>query len=119
MPHADFAWVAFDQQFNSSNPVATRNFVVDGDPIGTGYLLIQHFDVEVGNHRILLNGQDLPSFDIPAQSTIDHLWQTWMDRIPAGFLHQGENQITVRRVTSEATEAFFVANIAIHWRENN
>ena len=117
MARSDFAWVNFDEQFGSSNRTATRTFQIDGDPIGTGYALIQHFDVEVGNHRILINGQDLPSFDIPAQNTINHLWVTWMDRIPEGLLTRGENRITIRRVTSETTEGFFIANVAVHWRE--
>lgn len=122
MARSDFAWVNFDEQFNTSNPEATRTFEIDDIPIGTGYLLIQHFDVEIGNHRIIINGQDLPSFDIPAipQNRITNdIWLTWMDRVPPGFLRQGDNRITIRRVTSQGTEAFRIANVAVHWRESD
>lgn len=112
MARSDFMWVNFDERFNSSNTAATRTFNVEGSPIDTGYLLIQSFDVERDNHRILINNQELPSFDIPEGG--NNLWTTWMDRIPENFLQQGSNRITIRR---QGSEDFTVANVAIHWRE--
>ncbi len=112
MARSDFAWVNFDQQFNSSTTQATRSFTVEGNPIGTGYLLIQAFDVERGNHQILINGQALPSFDIPTHG--NRQWFTWMDRIPAKYLEPGTNRLTIQRM---GAEDFFVANVAVHWRE--
>lgn len=114
MARSDFTWVNFDEEFNTSNQEATRTFEIEGVPIGTGYLLIQHFDVEIGNHRISINGQGLPSFDIPAQKNVDLLWLTWMDRIPPGFLRQGQNCLTIERI---GIERFGIANIVVHWRE--
>jgi hypothetical protein len=117
MARSDFAWVNFDFQFNAQNTQATRTFEVEGTPLnnGSGYLLIQAFDVERSNHRILINGQDLPSFDIPPQAG-SNLWTTWMDRVPQSFLNPGQNRITIRR---EDPEDFFVANVLIQWREQD
>ena len=114
MARSDFMWVNFDEEFNTDTPAATRTFNVEGSPISTGFLLIQYFDVENSDHRILINDRDLPSFDIPAHKNANEQWFTWMDRIPPGFLRQGENRITIRRTS---TERIGIANVAIHWRE--
>lgn len=114
MARSDFTWVNFDEEFNTNTKEATRTFNIEGNPISTGYLLIQYFDVGLNGHRILINDRDLPSFDIPAHKDADLQWFTWMDRIPPGFMHQGENSITIRRIGSER---FNIANVAIHWRE--
>ena len=102
--------------------------VVDGEPMlatdsnsavsAVGFILIQAEDV--GNssagpgdeitHRILINGQHLPSFDMVAEDG----WNLWMDRIPRGFLKKGVNTLTVRR---RAVDRFRVANITVQWRE--
>ena len=115
MARSDFAWINFDVQFNSNNTEATRTFTVEGNPLnsGNGYLLIQVQDVERGNHRILINDQDLPSFDIPVQAG-NQLRTTWMDRVPQSLLDQGQNRITIRRV---GNEDFFVFNVMLQWRE--
>ncbi len=137
MARSDFAWVNFDQDFNSSNEIVTRTFAIEGHPTGTGYLLIQVQDVELPGHRILINDQDLPDFDIPPHphppdDTDFRQWVTWMDRIPPSFLRQGQNSITIGRRSANfgsgrfrdrltsvpASKDFFrVANVAIHWRE--
>ena len=115
MARSDFAWVNFDFRFNPQNTENTQTFTIEGNPLnsGNGYLLIQALDVERSNHRILINGNDLPSFDIPQQSQ-SNLWTTWMDRVPQSFLRAGVNRITIRRVGSED---FFVANVVVQWRE--
>ena len=115
MARSDFAFVNFDFQFNAQNTEATETFVIEGNPLnsGNGYLLIQAMDVEQSNHRILINNQDLPSFDIPRQGQ-NNIWTTWMDRVPQSFLRAGNNRITIRRVGGED---FFVANVVVHWRE--
>ena len=114
MARSDFAWVNFDEEFNTDRPEATRTFNVEGNPTSIGFLLIQYFDVENKDYQILINDQDMPSFDIPAHKDKNEQWFTWMDRIPPGFLHQGENRITIRRTN---TRRISIANVAIHWRE--
>ena len=114
MARSDFAWVNFGEELNTGTPAATRTFNVEGSPKSIGFLLIQYFDAENKNHRILINDQDLPSFDIPAHKNANDQWFTWMDRIPPGFLRQGENRITIRRT---GTERIGIANVAIHWRK--
>lgn len=122
MARSDFVWVNFDELFTDNNTAATREFTVQGNPISAGggngvkaegYLLIQARDVEANNHRILINNQELPSFDIPSDA--NDQWFTWMDRIPEGFLKVGQNRITIRRVANN--DNFRVANVAVHWRE--
>jgi hypothetical protein len=112
MARSDFVLVSFNQQFNENNTVATETFMVEGNPTGSGYLLIQARDVEQGSHRISINGEALPSFDIPTAG--NNQWVTWMDRIPAGHLEPGENRITIRRV---GAEDFRVNDVAVHWKE--
>ncbi|WP_171236967.1 serine hydrolase domain-containing protein [Ruegeria sp. HKCCA6837] len=117
----NFAWINFDEKFNGTNREATRTFAIEGEPVGTGYLLIQVRDVELSGHRLLINGKDLPSFDIPADPE-NQVWRIWMDRVPPNFLRSGQNRLTIRRQFDDPTtvrdaEAFFVANVAVHWRE--
>ena len=122
MPQSDFTWVTFDEQFTANNPVATRPFTVDDFVVDAhhddasrtaeGYLLILARDVEHGNHQFEINGRDLPSFDLPPDG--DGEWQTWMDRIPEGFLRTGENRLTIRRTSDDD---FTVSAVAVHWRE--
>jgi len=114
MARSDFAWVNFDENFSASNPQSTRTFNVEGTPIGTAYLLIQGFDIELSMHRIQINAVDLPSFDLPPQEG-NNRWTIWMDRIPTGMLHAGSNRITIIRQTNDD---FTIANVAVHWREN-
>ncbi len=128
MTRSDFAWLNFDTEFVQPNQEATRTFFVDDDPIpasregqsvsAEGYIVIQAHDVgnsstEEGDaitHRILINGQHLPAFDMVDREG----WNLWMDRIPVGFLRRGENRLTVRR---RAVDRFRVANIVVQWRE--
>ena len=123
MARSDFAWVNFDHKFDAAAPTATRTFTVEGTPVTTsnpkspgnaqavGYLLVQAFNVESLDHRIQINDKDLPWHDLPPEKGA---WQTWMDRIPPGFLKQGENRLTVRR---NADNTFEIGNITVHWRE--
>ena len=54
MANSDFAWVNFDSDFTAANPVETRNFTVEGDPIGTGYLLVQARSLDaIGSERLV------------------------------------------------------------------
>lgn len=132
MLRADFAWLNFDEKFNRSNQEATRSFVIDDEPerasrsnsdrSAEGFLLIQARNVgdpdgdlsddgDVALHRILINGRHLPSFDL-----VEHEgWNLWMDRIPAGFLREGTNRLTIRR---RPGDSFQVANVVVQWRES-
>ena len=116
MSRSDFAWVNFDTQFDNNNTQATRTFAIESTPLinGNRYLLIQVQDVEQGNHRILINNQDLPSFDIPEGG--NNFRTTWMDRVPQSLLNRGQNTITIQRVGSEV---FTVFNVMVQWREQD
>ncbi|MDJ0591165.1 MAG: hypothetical protein QNJ72_14405 [Pleurocapsa sp. MO_226.B13] len=72
MAHSDFAWIHFGFNFNVNNTTATQTFIIEGNPLneGNGYLLIQARDVELDTHQISINGQDLPSFDLPGQLAV-------------------------------------------------
>lgn len=128
MFNSDFVWLNFDNEFNRPNEEATRTFYVDEEPAAAhpkgqgitseGYILIQAEDVGDGTdageettHRILINGQHLPSFDMVAEQG----WNLWMDRIPKDFLKKGENRLTIRR---RANDCFRVANVVVQWREH-
>lgn len=111
MARSDYAWVNFDENFTSNNPQSTRTFSVEGAPIGNAYLLIQAAGIQSSSHRIQINAVDLPSFDLVPQAD----WRLWMDRIPPGMLHAGQNRITIIRV---GNDDFNIANVVVHWREN-
>src|SRR5262245_48317842 len=64
-------------------------FTIDGQP-GAGYLLLNTFDVDSYEHRVQINGTDLPGIDL-VQNSGAHRWQTRMDHIPSGILENGEN----------------------------
>ncbi len=128
MFNSDFVWLNFDEEFNSSNKEATRSFTIDevpvaasqqGSPISAeGYILIQGHDVgnnasdpgDAMRHRILINGKNLPAFDMVDRDG----WNLWMDRIPDGFLKKGQNRLTIQR---RDRDTFKVANVVVHWRE--
>ena len=128
MNRSDFAWLNFDTDFTQPNQEATRTFFIDDEPVtasrpgqsvsSEGFILIQAQDVgnsstdegDAITHRILINGQHLPSFDMVDRAG----WNLWMDRIPKGVLKKGENRLTVRR---RAVDRFRVANIVVQWRE--
>ena len=88
-----------------------KNFFIGQRPVGAGYLLVQAYNVNNENHRILVNGIELGGFDIPTESG----WQTWMDVIQVGVLKQGNNTIQIKRTTGG--DNFIVANVTVHWRE--
>lgn len=127
MFNSDFVWLNFDKEFSRPNEEATRTFYIDEEPAAAhprgqditseGYILIQAEDVGDGidageetTHRILINGQHLPSFDMVSEEG----WNLWMDRIPKDFLKKGENRLTIRR---RARDCFRVANVVVQWRE--
>lgn len=112
----DFSWIHFGVDFNINNTIATRSFTIEGNPLseGNGYLLIQALDIELDTHEILINDQNLPSFDLPGQLAFNQLWMTWMDRVPQSFLRQGRNSITIRRTSADD---FRIENVVVHWRE--
>ncbi len=109
---SDFEWVTFDTVFTAESPSHTRQFAVEGKLVRHAYLLIQVFGVNTPNHEIFINGNRLPSFDIPPHA--GNQWMTWMDGIPQGVLQSGGNAITIRRV---GNDDFRVANVVISWRE--
>lgn len=128
MTRSDFAWLNFDAEFVQPNQEATRTFFIDDEPAlasragqsvsAEGFIMIQAEDVgnsstdegDAITHRILINGEHLPSFDMVDREG----WNLWMDRIPKGFLKKGENRLTIRR---RAVDRFRVANVMIQWRE--
>jgi hypothetical protein len=126
MARADFAVIMLNEHLGDNAgdllvPWATfvgdattvKNFTVDGTPTGTGYLLIQTYDVQSESHRIVINGKELADTDIrshPAENT----WQTWMDVIEPGVLKTGNNTIQIRR--APGGDNFVISHVAINWR---
>ena len=95
------------------NESTVRTFNISGTPTGTGYLVVTVYDLEDSEHRVLINGRDLGSFDIPKAPTANR-WQTWMDRIESGVLRSGTNTIQLRRHSGE--DNFVVRDVVVQWR---
>lgn len=114
MARADFAFITISEVFNAQNTSTTKNFTIEsgsGAPIGTGYLLALCRDVSSSNQKLSINGVELPAVDL-----LPHVgWATQLDRIPSGFLRNGNNTITIERIGSDDFE---VAVVIVHWREN-
>lgn len=91
-----------------------RNFYVGTRPSGSGYVTIQTYDVHNSGHRILINGVDLSSWDIPKASK-ENRWSTWTDVIQSGVLKQGNNTIQIAR--AGGGDNFIVKAVIVHWRE--
>lgn len=90
------------------------NFYVDGVILPPWiYLIVTAYDVHNYGHRILINGQDLPGFDIPPAPG---RWQTWMSVVPIPLIQKGYNTIQIKRDTSTG-DNFAIGTVAIHWRE--
>jgi len=117
MARADFVFFSFDKKLGGvDGDQASKEFIIEGVPLKEqAYLLLQTFDVQSSQHRIVINGKDLPVMDIPAHPA-PNVWQTWMDRIPPGVLQQGKNTLTV--IKQKGTDAFEVRGVSVNWREN-
>ena len=113
MARSDFTWISFDEHLTADNAEVGRPFQIEGNPIGTAYLLMQVGDVEAALHQVEINGKDLPSLDI-MPSADSGVFTTWMDRIRADSLQQGANRIVIRRT---GNDSFHVLNVVVHWRE--
>lgn len=115
MAHSDFVFLSIDETLDGAigDATAVKEFTIDGTPLGHGYILIQTFDVQEAGHRIVINGKDLTGMDFPTHPT-GNVWQTWMDRIPAGILKQGKNTLQIHK--QAGTDAFRVQGASINWR---
>ncbi|SFN17825.1 DUF7383 domain-containing protein [Nitrosomonas communis] len=96
------------------NETSLRKFTVPGVPSEDGYLIISAYDVQNSEHRIQINGRDLPNQDIPP--SIGNTWKDTTDYIPSGFLQQGQNTIQIQR--ARGSDNILIAFIIIHWKED-
>jgi hypothetical protein len=123
---SSFAVISFDEHLGDNvadhtapgftftgNQTSVRNFNISGIPVGTGYLIVQTFDVQNKGHRILVNGADLPGQDLVRTSK--NRWQDVMDIIPEGFLRQGNNTIQILRASGG--DNILIGKVAINWLE--
>jgi hypothetical protein len=97
-----------------------KSFDVGRDP-REGYILIQTYDVDFSYHRILINGNDIPSnFDIVAHVEVDaheaRYWRIWYTTIPNGFLVEGENTI---QIIAGDDDDFLINDVIINFREKD
>ncbi|OLZ62931.1 hypothetical protein AV521_40745 [Streptomyces sp. IMTB 2501] len=131
---ADFRMIRFNQRIGARTPpsgfvagssryvgteTTAEEFEIDTAPVGDGYLVMQVYGVNFTGHRVLINGRDLPDFDIAAGPQGQVLWQTWMDPIEEGILKQGSNTIQIQHGTtsSRRVDNFIVRDVVVHWRE--
>ena len=97
---------------------SVKTFDVGTDP-REGYILMQTYDVDFSYHRILINGQDLPTnFDIVAHVWVDpvdgNYWRIWYTTIPNGFLVEGDNTI---EIIAGDEDDFLINDVIINFRE--
>jgi hypothetical protein len=95
---------------------ASKTFTVEGRPTGSGYLIVNTFDVDNAGHRVQINGKNLGGFDLPKKAA-NNRWQTRMDPIERGILQQGTNTIVIKRASGG--DNFLIGNVVVHWRESD
>ena len=91
-----------------------KEFFVDAEPTGPGYLTLQTYGLEPSTLRVLLNGQLLPLAELP-ELKVQKTWTTWTEVIPGGFLVKGAN--TIRFETTGPKESLLVRDVILHWHE--
>ena len=116
MIRADFQWVNFDTQFDDTETVEHRTFFVEGNPIGTGYLLIQARDVDINpNHReFKLMRWIFLLLTFPLKKAINVGLPGWIVFRMATYIPVSTGSLFV---ALGGADDFFVANVAVHWRE--
>lgn len=85
-----------------------KEFHIDGIP-QEGYIIIQLYNVNA-EHRILVNGKNLPEHDILVNTKG---WTIWTDEIPNGILVNGPNSI---RIEAIGNDNFAIRHIILQWR---
>jgi len=115
MARSDFKVVHIAHEFTATSPSVTKEFPVEGAPIADpGYLLLQIKGVARYTHKIYINNQELPDFDLPVAPGQSQAYQLWMDLIPPGYLVAGINTIRIDRV---GNDNFSVRSAVVSWRE--
>jgi hypothetical protein len=129
---SDFRIIRFNERLGDRRPPSNFNpgsshyagqetsekrFEVDREPVGDGYLVIQVYGVDFRTHRVLVNGEDLPQFDIASQQPGRPVWETWLDPIEEGILRRGRNTIRIMHGSTPQPDNFIVGNVVVHWRE--
>jgi hypothetical protein len=101
-------------------------FVVEGEPTGVGYFLIQTFDVNANGtphesgHQLLINGKTVDGFNkgLALAPQTPQTWNTWMDVIEGSTtLQKGANTIKVQRALGG--DNFLVGFMTINWLESD
>lgn len=101
------------------------SFVIDGQPNGVGYFLIQTYDVNrISNHesghKLLINGKSVDGFNrgLAFAPQSPQTWNTWMDIIEGSTtLKQGANTLEFRRASGP--DNFLVGMMTVNWQESN
>ena len=94
----------------------TREFPIEGnlDPVDDAHMIIQLRAVNTPNHKIFINDDELPLWDLPIAPGASGAWLSWMEHIPPGYLKKGTNTIRIDRV---GNDNFAIRGIVVHWRE--
>lgn len=103
----DVPWASF-----SGDETEAHAFEVPTDDPSDAYVEMQVYDVGTFDHDLLVNGDALSGFDVPARDG----WQYWMDTVTAARLTEGENTLRFRR-DADSDDSFVVGTATVHWRE--
>lgn len=103
----DVPWATF-----SADETEVHTFEVTTDDPVEPYVQMQVYDVGTYDHEMLINGETLSGFDVPAHTG----WQYWMDTLTAARLRDGENTLQFRRETS-TDDNFVIGTVTINWKE--
>lgn len=85
-----------------------KEFTIDNDPTGDGYVLVQSYDVQT-SPKFYVN--DIEQGWIIARHSDKKAWETWAS--PIYDLKKGKNTI---HFTTKVSGGMAIANVIVHWR---
>ena len=106
---------AFASEFETIGKHSEKEFFVDSEAVGPGYLTIQTFALEPSRLHIRLNGKLLPLADLP-EANLPKTWISWTEVIPESLLVRGRN--VIRLETAGPKDSYLVRDIILHWHES-
>lgn len=123
---SDFAVIRFNEHLGDNigdlntpfpfmgNMSSKKNFVIPFEPRGSGYVIMQVYDVEYPNHKLYINGISLGGgAEGFLKATVKQRWRTTMDTFNQGTLKIGDNIVQVHRASGK--DNILIGHLVIHW----
>ncbi len=127
---ADFAIITFNEHLGNKkedlkiphnvNPIwvgdqtTIKEFYIEGNPVfGHAYLQIMVYEVHFPGHKVLINGTELPFYDLPPCKG------QWLNSIAPIGVELRKNSINTIQIIRNPVhqDNFIIGHVVVHWRE--